>query len=102
MSEKKCTACGVELRFMKRERLQLGQTTFLLGDWGNLWAGAQEVELWVCPQCRKLELYVPEDAEDDALDSRDGIAQTVCPACGTRHDLDDPRCPNCGAKNPKY
>lgn len=96
MTEKKCTACGAELRFMKREQLQLGRNSLLTGAWSNYFAGAQDVELWACPHCYKLEFYIPEDQMDYELDGRDGIAQIVCPVCGAQHDMDDPKCPRCG------
>ena len=96
---KRCASCGTALQFLKRENIQLGKTGWILGDWPNLWAGAQDLEFWVCPNCRKLEFYVP-DAEE--LIEEGNMAQTTCPTCGTQHDLDDPKCPRCGAKNPKW
>ena len=98
MVAKRCGNCRTELKFLKRENVQLGKTSFLFGDWSNLLAGAQDLEFWVCPACRKLELFVPEFSEE--LDTEEGsIAQIICPYCGTEHDMDDPKCPRCGAKN---
>lgn len=92
---KTCANCSAELQFLKREHMQLGKTSLLLGDWPNLLAGALDVEFWVCPECRKLDFYLSETEEGE-----DGsIAKITCPACGVEHDLDDPRCPRCGAKN---
>lgn len=97
--EKRCGNCRTELRFLKRENVQLGKTGLLLGDWPNLFAGAQDLEFWVCPNCRKLELFVPEGAEELAEDEEGAMAQIACPTCGVEHDLDDPKCPSCGAVN---
>ena len=108
MEEKRCANCGNEMRFLKRENVQLGKYGFFFGDWSNLFAGAQDLEFWVCPKCRKLDFYIPEDtvAADSELEDavwmesgRDRMAQVVCETCGTEHDLDDPKCPVCGAKN---
>ena len=46
-----CTRCGGEMNLIKREKLQLGQTGWILGDWPNLIAGALEVEIFCCNQC---------------------------------------------------
>ncbi len=92
---KLCGNCRAELNFLKREKLQLGQTGFLLGDWPNLFAGAQDLEFWVCPQCRKLEFYIPQSELEMQEDT---MAQVRCPICGVEHDLDDPKCPSCGAR----
>ena len=102
MSEaaKRCGNCRTQLKFLKLENIQLGKTSFILGDWPNLLAGAQNLEFWVCPHCRKLELYIPDLDEVDGFECEDAMAQTVCPICGIEHDLDDPKCPHCGAKNP--
>ncbi len=102
MSEvmKRCGNCRTELKFLKQEKIQLGQTGFILGDWPNLIAGAQELEFWACPNCRKLELFIPEGTSVDESDFEEGgIAQIACPVCGLSHDMDDPKCPHCGAKN---
>lgn len=95
---KYCGNCRTQLKFLKRENVQLGKTGFFLGDWPNLLAGAENLEFWVCPDCRKLEFYVPDEEWD--LEGEDAMAQIVCAACGAEHDLDDPKCPCCGAKNP--
>ena len=94
----KCLRCGAEMRLLRREYLQLGKTGWLTGDWGNLLAGALDVTIMVCPGCGKLEFFA--EGEPDTEES--GIAQTTCPRCGRAHDLDDPRCPFCGEKNPNW
>ena len=101
MSEagKYCEKCQADLKFLKRESIQLGKFSLIFGDWPNLLAGAQDLEFWFCPKCRKLEFYIPEgDLEDDI--GEDAMLQVECPVCGAEHDLDDPKCPCCGAKNP--
>ena len=97
-NEKRCSNCGHDMKFIRREDIQLGEASILGGVWPNIWAGALDVELWGCPRCGKLDLYrgdLSEGGEDE-----DHMAQTICPNCGQEHDLDDPKCPMCGAKNP--
>ena len=91
-----CSNCGSKQEFMKREYIQLGKTGLLTGDWANLYAGALDVEIWCCPECGKMDLYKPIDEE---VWDEGHIAQVTCPNCGTEHDMDDPKCPRCGAKN---
>lgn len=111
----KCGNCGGKLRFLKREKIQLGQTGFFAGDWSNILAGALEVEIYCCPQCGKIEFYQPREQmwepEDDQDDlppessqgivgvSRDGVPQVRCRACGKTHDFDYPNCPYCDHPN---
>ncbi len=70
------------------EEIQLGKTGWILGDLPNLFAGALEVELYLCPKCGKLEFFKNHSDES-------GIAQKKCPKCGCVHDIDYPKCPNC-------
>ena len=114
MREIQCVRCGVELRFLKQEKIQLGQTGYFLGDWPNLIAGSLETEMFYCPKCGKLELFLPglpeEEAEEPEMEpeelppemgqeivdvSMDGIPQVRCPACGRKHDFDYHHCPYC-------
>ena len=96
---KTCASCGNELRFLKREDSQLGKTSFLLGDWPNLFAGALDVEMWGCPKCGKLNLYLARPEEELG---GGGIAKIRCQACGAEYDLDYPKCPCCGEKNAQW
>lgn len=96
---------------MRTEKLQFGQTGWILGDLPNLLAGAMKVDIYSCPKCRKLEFYLA-DAEEElhlAGDSfseyecefypadtkEEGLPQRQCPNCGKRHDFDYPKCPFC-------
>ena len=54
MAQFDCLRCGTAMRFVGQEKLQLGQTSWLLGDWPNLVAGALKVSIMVCPHCGKL------------------------------------------------
>lgn len=99
---KRCGNCRTAMQFLKREQIQLGKTGWLLGDLPNLWAGAQDLEFWICPNCRKLDFYIPDAEELTGEECVGGMAQTTCPKCGALHDLDDPKCPCCGAANPNW
>ena len=101
-SGKRCGNCGHDMEYVNMEKIQLGQYSGIFGHWSNLVAGALNVEIWSCPNCRKLDFYWSGPSEEDYAYRDDGnhMAQTRCPACGHVHDLDDPKCPLCGAKNP--
>ena len=85
-----CLRCGEEMQYLSREKIQLGKTGWVLGDLPNLLSGALEVQIFVCPKCRKLEFFL---AENEMLD--DETPKRTCPDCGTVHDFDYPKCPKC-------
>ena len=86
----KCLRCGEDMQYLSREKLQLGKTGWVLGDLPNLLSGALDVQILVCPKCRKLEFFL---AENETLD--DDTPKKTCPDCGTVHDFDYPKCPKC-------
>lgn len=83
-----CLRCGHEMKHIKTEKLQLGQTGWIFGDLPNLLAGAMEVDIYTCPNCGKLEFYLAEETEEE-------LPQKQCPNCGKKHDFDYPKCPFC-------
>lgn len=83
-----CLRCSAGMQFIRREKFQLGQTGWVLGDLPNLFAGAMEIDIYSCPKCGKIELFQPETASD-------GLAQKQCPVCGAVIDFDYGRCPHC-------
>ena len=118
MRKRKCLRCDAAMKFGMQQKFQMGQTSFLLGDWPNLMAGSWELEVWCCPKCGKVEFFVPgtsnlpvkqpEPVQTEEFDyvgsmvnegidalSKDGMPQKKCPTCGREHDFDYPRCPYC-------
>ena len=98
--DKKCANCGGDMDFLGEEELQLGQYGFFLGHLSNLLSGSLEVELWECLNCGKLDFYRRGSTENQGDEGH--MVQVICPKCGHRHDLDDPKCPYCGLKDPNY
>lgn len=88
-----CLRCGGEMGYIRREKIQLGQTGWILGDWPNLLAGAMEVHIYCCKECGRLEFF---RGDEEGPEERDHMAQVTCPRCGKRHDMDYPKCPFCG------
>ena len=90
MDKDQCIRCGESMRFMMQEKIQLGQTDWILGDLGNLLAGAIKVDIYICSGCQKLEFYLSEENIEEKL------PQVNCLNCGGKHDFDYPKCPHCG------
>lgn len=87
-----CLRCGTSMRFGMREKVQLGETGWILGDIPNLLAGALELDIYFCPKCGKVEFYTPEES---TRYSDTELPQRICPQCGRKHDFDFPKCPHC-------
>ena len=83
-----CLRCGKKMNHIITEKIQLGQTGWILGDLPNLLAGAMEVDIYSCPECRKVEFFLADAAEE-------GVPQKQCPKCGKMHDFDYTKCPFC-------
>ena len=90
MSDMECLRCQNPMHYLKREKIQLGEMSWILGEASNLWAGALEVDIYACTNCGKIEFYMPkpETAENE-------LPQKKCPNCGKTHDFDYPKCPFC-------
>jgi endogenous inhibitor of DNA gyrase (YacG/DUF329 family) len=78
------------MQYITDNKIQLGQTGWLLGDLPNLLAGSLEVSVYACPECGKIEFF-----QTRRENFEDGIAQQKCPRCGKTHDMDYPKCPFC-------
>ncbi|BDF68245.1 hypothetical protein CE91St43_22170 [Oscillospiraceae bacterium] len=88
MNQIDCLRCRTKMQYVSSEKIQLGQTGWMLGNLPNLLAGAMEVDVYSCPVCGKLEFFQSENVEDD-------LPQRQCPKCGKMHDFDYPKCPFC-------
>ena len=77
-----CLRCGTGMRFIRREKFQLGQTGWVLGDLPNLFAGAMEIEIYVCPKCGKLEFFQPgSDKFAGTANEAEAKCECECECC---------------------
>lgn len=83
-----CLRCGQKMNHIKTQKLQLGQTGWILGDLPNLLAGSMEVDVYSCSHCGKIEFF-------SSNEKNVGLPQKQCPKCGKQHDFDYPKCPFC-------
>ncbi len=93
MRKMECLRCKAPMRFIKTEKIQLGQTGWIMGDLSNLISGAMEVDIYSCQDCGKIEFFQAEEGIQE-----DTMPQVKCPHCGKMHDFDYPKCPFCKFK----
>ena len=111
-----CVRCGASMGFLMREKFQKGDMGVWVGNLNFSMQGGFEMEVYSCPQCGKLEFYLPgvpaeeveipevndvfppEEGSNIVCVDNDGIPQVRCRACGILHDFDYPSCPKCGYK----
>jgi hypothetical protein len=86
------------MHFFSREKLQLGQTGWILGDLPNLLAGALTLDIYSCEACGKVEFFAAEESNENGRNNdyeSGNIKSRTCPQCGHKHDIDYPKCPYC-------
>ncbi|HHW40752.1 MAG TPA: hypothetical protein GXX19_06350 [Syntrophomonadaceae bacterium] len=61
--KKRCQQCNVSLEMLGTREFRTGGTTggwkLLFGEWAELREDMIELEIWACPKCRRVELYLP-------------------------------------------
>ena len=93
MSTLRCLRCGSQMKGPSREKFQLGEQGVFSNHWAHLIAGALEADVYMCPGCGKIEMFVPNSANTERDDT---LPQKECPGCGLSIDFDYPKCPCCG------
>ena len=99
--EIKCLRCAAPMELLKRESIQLGEHTYFLGDLSHLLSGALDVDIYICPECRKVEFFLCEPAEymDTGMRLSEVVrSKTACPHCGKEYDVRLDACPACGRR----
>ena len=83
-----CLRCESSMNYIKREKIQLGERGWFMGDVSQLLSGALEVDIYACSNCGKIEFYMPESGDSE-------LPQKQCPNFGHIHDFDFHKCPVC-------
>ena len=102
----RCLRCDCGMHFIKREDIQLGKQSFW-HDWNHILHGSLDVDIYVCPQCGKIEFFAPgrvldsmrtvKQAETKAAKPGETVARK-CTECGRFVPADVKCCPSCGAE----
>ncbi len=54
-----CLRCDVPLKFKGAFRFHEGTKWGILGDLGHLFTNRESFELYICPECNKVEFFAP-------------------------------------------
>lgn len=92
MRKVNCVRCNVALEFFKREKIQLGEYSWITGDLNNAAAGALDTAMYRCPVCRKIEFFEPEEEKGTVIE----VPTITCKACGKEYESHLRECPHCG------
>ena len=96
MKELKCLRCNGQMEYQGRRKIQLGEFGLIVGNLSNLFSGAMELDVLVCPNCGKVEFFCPiEEKEEPAPYVEEENPQLVCPNCGGAHGVEYSVCPHC-------
>ena len=102
--EHKCSGCGERLWFWRQTGFQVGVSAGKgLSFHGSFGIGIEEgleLELWFCPECGKVEFYIPQRERESFAEGSEYTR--ICPVCKVRCDAKAEKCSYCGAKNPAF
>ena len=61
-----CLRCGTQIKSIGVEQFRVGGSSggwkLVFGEWAELGEDLLSLEVLACPQCRKVELRVPENS----------------------------------------
>ena len=91
-SDEKCLRCEGTMQCLGSQYIQLGKASFWGGTWGNVLAGALEVNVLVCSECGKIEFYQFDDRKREIPEE---LPFEKCSKCGEEHNTGLAMCPAC-------
>ena len=56
-----CLRCEVKLRFLGTKEFHEGTKWGVMGELGHLFEGRESFDVFVCPQCGHVDMFVPVD-----------------------------------------
>ena len=59
-----CSACRLDLEFVGSRDFHEGTRWGVLGDLGELFVNKQRFDIYVCPRCRRVSLFVDGIGEE--------------------------------------
>lgn len=57
---KNCIRCDSEMKFAGTKEFREGINWGVLGDFGGLFEGHTSLEMYICPECLRVEFFVSE------------------------------------------
>jgi len=68
---KRCQTCNLEMEFAERADFRVGGTSggwnLLFGEWAELGESMIPLQIYVCPQCGRVELFADEETKQRLL-----------------------------------
>lgn len=65
VDEKKCIKCRIALDCLGEKEFRTGGKTggwhLLLGDFAQMQERIMKLEVWICPNCRRIEFFLPDE-----------------------------------------
>jgi len=59
---KHCLRCNIALRYAGRKEFHEGMKLGALGDFAELFVGQTRLEMYVCPNCLRVEFFVSDSS----------------------------------------
>ncbi len=70
-STRKCVSCGQYAQLIYTAKFRIGGTSggwkLLFGEWAELGESMIPMDVFVCPNCGKIELYATEELRQQAI-----------------------------------
>jgi hypothetical protein len=103
-----CDKCRVEMQPLGGVKFRTGGVSggmgFLLGKWAELREDTLQLNVYVCPQCRRIELfYAGPSREFHKPEHNTDTTRSflkACAECKKTIPLASEKCPFCGSKQP--
>lgn len=73
---RKCNACGQNAQLLYTAEFRIGETSggwkLFFGEWAELGESMIPMNVYVCPNCGKVELYATEKMMQEAIQAAQG------------------------------
>ena len=92
MGNLECLRCGASMEYSGRERFQTGEESGYSGLLAVMTAESMLVDIYICPECGKMELFTPQKTPRPPANK----SNWICYGCGEHNSYRVHACQSCG------